>query len=74
MPDPAPRVGGAATPVVISLVGMEFCGPMFRVAAFTPNGGDRSEKGGEHPAVMDVGAREPDGQRNTLSDNDDMAL
>jgi hypothetical protein len=53
---------------------MEFCGPMFRVAAFTPNGGDRSEKGGEHPAVMDVGAREPDGQRNTLSDNDDMAL
>lgn len=61
VPDTALRAGGAAAPVVISLVGMELCGPMFRAAAFTPDGRDRIEQGFEHPAVMDVGAREQDG-------------
>lgn len=65
---------GAAAPVVVSLVGMELCGTMFRAATFTPDSGDRIEQGGEHPAVMDVGAREQDGQRNTLSVSDALAL
>lgn len=61
MPDIALRAGDAAAPVVVSLVGMELCGTMFRAAAFTPDGGDRIEHGFGHPAVMDVGAREQDG-------------
>lgn len=74
VPDTALCTGGAAAPVVVSLVGMELCGTMFRAATFTPDSGDRIEQGFEHPAVMDVGGREQDGQRNTLSVSDDVAL
>lgn len=73
-PDTAVRAGGAVAPAIISLVGMELCRPMFRAATFTPDGGERIEQGLEHPAVMDVGARELGGQRNTLSVGDDVAL
>ena len=61
VPDTTLYTGGAATPVVVSLVGIELCGTMFRAATFTSDGGDRIEQGFEHPAVMDVGAREQDG-------------
>lgn len=74
VPDTALCTGGAAAPVVVSLVGMELCGSIFRAATFTPDGGNRIGQGFEHTAVMDVGAREQDGQRNTLSVGDDVAL
>lgn len=47
---------------------------MFLAATFTPDSRDRIEQRFEHPAVMDVGAKEQDGQRNTLPVSDDVML
>ncbi|NHN84058.1 hypothetical protein GOB93_05300 [Acetobacter musti] len=56
VPDASLRAGGAAAPIVVSLVGMELCGTMFRADGLNPEGGDRIGQGFGHPAVMGAGA------------------
>ncbi len=62
----------ATTRVVVSFVGMEFPRPATWTPALSAKRWNGVKEWLEHPAVMNIGATQQDGERNTLSISDDV--
>ena len=60
--------------VIVPLVGVQFLRPFARPSASAPNGRDGIQGGFEHLAVIHVGCRDEDGQREAVPLDHQMAL